>query len=209
MSTGQDLWSFGDLATLWRRGRYNVAIKPSLGQIKEPMQYSHTLVLVPLSIRQVLLCVGCSLLRGLSRCSPAAPKQPLSSGTSLTCFLCLLRAPLNETLVITLNITHSSKHGTIVELPDEVSDSTDLYPYAKSSCYYGATPLSSLCSALQVQIPAGHAKADFQVKADDVGQVTVYLYTNNSNLTGWETWFFLFYLLFCSFLKVEVTIPRS
>ncbi|KAF2984130.1 hypothetical protein EK904_010485, partial [Melospiza melodia maxima] len=65
-----------------------------------------------------------------------------------------LRAPLNETLVITLNITHSSKHSTIVELPDEV------------------------------QFPAGHTQAEFQVKADDVGQVTVYLYPNNSNLTG-------------------------
>lgn len=160
---------------------------PSLDQIKEPVQCSHPLVLVPLSVRQLLLCVGCSLLRGLSRCSPAALKQPLNSGTSLTCFFCLLRAPLNETLVITLNITHSSKHSTIVELPDEVSDRTDLWPYAKSSCYYGATPLSSLCSALQVQFPAGHTKADFPVKADDVGQVTVYLYANNSNSTGWET----------------------
>lgn len=56
--------------------------------------------------------------------------------------------------MITLNITHSSKHSTIVELPDEV------------------------------QFPAGHTKADFQVKADDVGQVTVYLHANNSNLTG-------------------------
>ncbi|NXP55054.1 CTNS protein, partial [Heliornis fulica] len=65
-----------------------------------------------------------------------------------------LRAPLNETLMITLNITHSSKHSTIVELPNEV------------------------------QLPAGHTKADFQVKADDVGQVTVYLYTINFNITG-------------------------
>uniref|UniRef100_A0A8C3QLZ4 Cystinosin, lysosomal cystine transporter n=1 Tax=Cyanoderma ruficeps TaxID=181631 RepID=A0A8C3QLZ4_9PASS len=135
-------------------------------------------------MKQVLLCVGCSDMRGLSRCSPATLKQPLNSGTSLTCFFCLLRAPLNETLVITLNITHSSKHSTIVELPDEVSGRTDLKPYAKSSCYYGATLLSSLCSALQVQFPAGHTKADFEVKADDVGQVTVYLYANNSNLTG-------------------------
>ncbi|KFU86284.1 Cystinosin, partial [Chaetura pelagica] len=64
------------------------------------------------------------------------------------------RPPQNETLVIALNITHSSKHSTIVELPAEV------------------------------QVPAGHTKADFQVKADDVGQVTVYLYAINSNLTG-------------------------
>lgn len=49
--------------------------------------------------------------------------------------------------------------------------------------------LSSLCFALQVQLPAGHTKAEFQVKADDVGQVTVYLYAINSNLTGWETGF--------------------
>ncbi|NWH49136.1 CTNS protein, partial [Fregata magnificens] len=77
----------------------------------------------------------------------------LESGSS-TNVTVSLRAPLNETLVITLNITHSSKPSTIVELPDEV------------------------------QLPAGHTKADFQVKADDVGQVTVYLYTINFNLTG-------------------------
>ncbi|XP_009276459.1 PREDICTED: cystinosin [Aptenodytes forsteri] len=77
----------------------------------------------------------------------------LESGSSTNVTISL-RAPLNETLVITLNITHSSKHSTIVELPDEV------------------------------QLPAGHTKTDFQVKADDVGQVTVYLYTINSNLTG-------------------------
>ncbi|NXN99225.1 CTNS protein, partial [Rhinopomastus cyanomelas] len=65
-----------------------------------------------------------------------------------------LSAPLNETLVITLNVTHSSKHSTIVELPDEV------------------------------HLPAGHTAADFQVKAVDVGQVTVHLYITNSNLTG-------------------------
>ncbi|KFR05487.1 Cystinosin [Opisthocomus hoazin] len=77
----------------------------------------------------------------------------LESGSSTNVTISL-RAPLNETLVIALSITHSSKHSTIVELPDEV------------------------------QLPAGHTKADFQVKADDVGQVTVYLYTINSNLTG-------------------------
>ncbi|XP_018775007.2 cystinosin isoform X1 [Serinus canaria] len=77
----------------------------------------------------------------------------LESGSSTNVTISL-RAPLNETLVITLNITHSSKHSTIVELPDEV------------------------------QFPAGHTEANFQVKADDVGQVTVYLYPNNSNLTG-------------------------
>lgn len=117
---GQDL--LVTLPLVWRRGRYNVAIT---GSDKRTSAISHSLVLIPLSVRQVLLCVGCLLLRGLSRCSPAAPKQPLSSGTSLTCFFCLLRAPLNETLVITLNITHSSKNSTIVELPDEVSESTD------------------------------------------------------------------------------------
>ncbi|XP_032860571.1 cystinosin isoform X1 [Tyto alba] len=77
----------------------------------------------------------------------------LESGSSTNVTISL-RAPLNETLVITLNITHSSKHSTIVELPDEV------------------------------QLPAGHTKAAFQVKADDVGQITVYLYTINYNLTG-------------------------
>ncbi|XP_066058291.1 cystinosin isoform X2 [Chamaea fasciata] len=91
-------------------------------------------------------------LRGLFHHEDAIPAprsaEPLAGAAGAW------RAPLNETLVITLNITHSSKHSTIVELPDEV------------------------------QFPAGHTKADFQVKADDVGQVTVYLYANNSNLTG-------------------------
>ncbi|KGL84373.1 Cystinosin, partial [Tinamus guttatus] len=64
-----------------------------------------------------------------------------------------LRAPLNETLSITLNITYSSKHRTIVELPNEI------------------------------KLPAGLTEVDFQVKADDVGQVTVYLHTSNSNVT--------------------------
>lgn len=49
----------------------------------------------------------------------------MNSGTSLTWLFHLYRAPLNDTLVITLNITHSSKHSTIVELPDEVSDRID------------------------------------------------------------------------------------
>ncbi|NXU53265.1 CTNS protein, partial [Turnix velox] len=77
----------------------------------------------------------------------------LESGSSANVTVSL-RDPLNETLVITLNITHSSKPSSIVELPAEV------------------------------QLPAGHTKTAFQVKADDVGQVTVYLYTINYNLTG-------------------------
>ncbi|KAM9176687.1 cystinosin isoform 1-T2 [Mergus octosetaceus] len=84
----------------------------------------------------------------------SVPEVVLLENGSSTNVTISLRAPLNETLVITLNITHSSKHNTIVELPDEV------------------------------HLPAGHTEADFQVKADDVGQVTVYLYTSNSNLTG-------------------------
>ena len=84
----------------------------------------------------------------------SVPEVVLLENGSSTNVTISLRAPLNDTLVITLNITHSSKHSTIVELPDEI------------------------------QLPAGHTKAGFQVKADDVGQVTVYLYTSNSNLTG-------------------------
>ncbi|NXY81186.1 CTNS protein, partial [Alcedo cyanopectus] len=84
----------------------------------------------------------------------SAPEVVSLENGSSTNVTISLRAPLNETLVITLNITYSSKQSTIVELPDEV------------------------------QLPAGHTKANFQVKADDVGQVTVNLYTINSNLTG-------------------------
>ncbi|KYO33783.1 cystinosin [Alligator mississippiensis] len=64
------------------------------------------------------------------------------------------RSAANETLVITFSVTYSSKNGTIVELPG------------------------------QVDFPAGLTNSTFQVKAKDVGQVTVYLHTNNSNQTG-------------------------
>ncbi|NXR61023.1 CTNS protein, partial [Rhadina sibilatrix] len=97
----------------------------------------------------------------------------LESGSSTNVTISL-RAPLNETLVITLNITHSSKHSTIVELPDEV------------------------------QFPAGHTKADFQVKADDVGQVTVYLYANNSNLTGPRIQFQVFHSIIVRYVDEVV-----
>ncbi|XP_074869746.1 cystinosin [Carettochelys insculpta] len=73
---------------------------------------------------------------------------------SLTNVTVTLSAPLNETLVITFNVTYSSKNGTIVELPD------------------------------QVILPAGLSKSGFPAKAKDVGQVTVYLHASNSNQTG-------------------------
>lgn len=103
----------------------------------------------PVLLLTLVLLVHCDGVIVLS-----VPEVVLLENGSSTNVTISLRAPLNDTLVITLNITHSSKHSTIVELPDEI------------------------------QLPAGHTKAGFQVKADDVGQVTVYLYTSNSNLTG-------------------------
>uniref|UniRef100_A0A8C8SF26 Cystinosin n=1 Tax=Pelusios castaneus TaxID=367368 RepID=A0A8C8SF26_9SAUR len=73
---------------------------------------------------------------------------------SLTNVTVTLSAPLNETLVITFNVTYSSKNRTIVELPD------------------------------QVILSAGLSNSSFQVKAKDVGQVTAYLQSSDSNQTG-------------------------
>ncbi|XP_042298309.1 cystinosin [Sceloporus undulatus] len=65
-----------------------------------------------------------------------------------------LSPPLNETLEITFNVTYSSKENhTIVELPKEVI------------------------------VAAGLKETHFQVRAKDVGQVTVYLQSNASNAT--------------------------
>ncbi|XP_031211035.1 cystinosin isoform X5 [Mastomys coucha] len=63
------------------------------------------------------------------------------------------RHPLNVTLVITFEITFSSKNLTIVELPDEVI------------------------------VPRGEKNASFQVTSQNIGQVTVFLHGNHSNQT--------------------------
>ncbi|XP_067165940.1 cystinosin isoform X3 [Apteryx mantelli] len=102
-----------------------------------------------------LLCLSLALLGpGDGAIVLSVPEVVSLENGSSTNITISLRAPLNETLLITLNITYSSKHRTIVELPNEI------------------------------KLPAGLTKVDFQVKADDVGQVTVYLHTSNSNLTG-------------------------
>ncbi|KAM7139548.1 cystinosin isoform 2-T2 [Macrochelys suwanniensis] len=102
-----------------------------------------------------VLCFSFSLLK---LCDGAVvlsvPEVVSLENGSLTNVTVTLSAPLNETLVITFNVTYSSKNGTIVELPD------------------------------QVILPTGLNKSSFQVKAKDVGQVTVYLHASNSNQTG-------------------------
>ncbi|XP_063002669.1 cystinosin [Elgaria multicarinata webbii] len=66
-----------------------------------------------------------------------------------------LSAPANETLVITFNVTYSSKGNlTIVQLPS------------------------------QVVVAAGQKNTSFQVRAKAVGQMTVYLHSNALNQTG-------------------------
>ncbi|CAI9591405.1 unnamed protein product [Staurois parvus] len=62
--------------------------------------------------------------------------------------------PLNETAVFTFNITYTSKNKTIVHLPGQIV----LLPKSKQST--------------------------FTVAAEDVGQVTAYLYSNNSRTAG-------------------------
>ncbi|XP_037736449.1 cystinosin isoform X1 [Chelonia mydas] len=107
--------------------------------------------------RWPLLSVLCFSLSLLKLCDGAimlsVPEVVSVEKGSLTNITVTLSAPLNETLVITFNITYSSKNGTIVELPD------------------------------QVILPAG-LNSSFQVKAKDVGQVTVYLHASNANETG-------------------------
>ncbi|XP_074830759.1 cystinosin isoform X4 [Natator depressus] len=107
--------------------------------------------------RWLLLSVLCFSLSLLKLCDGAimlsVPEVVSVEKGSLTNITVTLSAPLNETLVITFNITYSSKNGTIVELPN------------------------------QVILPAG-LNSSFQVKAKDVGQVTVYLHASNANETG-------------------------
>ncbi|KAM9118075.1 cystinosin [Pangshura tecta] len=98
------------------------------------------------SLSLLKLCDGAIML--------SVPEVVSLENGSLTNVTVILSAPLNETLVITFNVTYSSKNGTIVELPD------------------------------QVILPTGLNNSSFQVKAKDVGQVTVYLHASNSNLTG-------------------------
>ncbi|XP_067824147.1 cystinosin-like [Heptranchias perlo] len=64
-----------------------------------------------------------------------------------------LSAPLQETVVITFNVTFSSKPTCIVQLPE------------------------------QIMLPKSVSSKSFTVEGIEVGQVTVYLETNNSNLT--------------------------
>ncbi|XP_055983286.1 cystinosin [Sorex fumeus] len=65
-----------------------------------------------------------------------------------------LQHPLNETLVITLEITFCSKNVTILTLPNEVV------------------------------VPPGVTHSSFQVTSENVGQVTIYLHGNHSNQTS-------------------------
>ncbi|XP_058416030.1 cystinosin isoform X1 [Diceros bicornis minor] len=65
-----------------------------------------------------------------------------------------LQHPLNTTLAITFEITFRSKNITILEFPDEVV------------------------------VPPGVTNSSFQVKSQNVGQVTVFLHGNHSNQTG-------------------------
>lgn len=82
----------------------------------------------------------------------APPTVKLVNGSSTNVSI-TLGHPLNATLVITFEITFSSKNLTIVELPDEVI------------------------------VPRGEKNASFQVTSQNIGQVTVYLHGNHSNQT--------------------------
>ncbi|XP_004684823.2 PREDICTED: cystinosin isoform X1 [Condylura cristata] len=82
---------------------------------------------------------------------PSTVKLENGSSTNISI---ALQHPLNETLVITFEITFRSKNVTILELPDEVV------------------------------VPPGMTDSSFQVTSQNVGQVTVYLHGNHSNQTS-------------------------
>ncbi|XP_005399778.2 PREDICTED: cystinosin isoform X2 [Chinchilla lanigera] len=88
------------------------------------------------------------------------PVVKLENGSSANISI-TLGQPLNETLVITLEITFQSKNSTILELPNEVV------------------------------VPPGVTQSSFQVTSQNVGQVTVRLHRNHSNQTSSRILFFV------------------
>nr|XP_045013964.1 cystinosin isoform X1 [Jaculus jaculus]XP_045013965.1 cystinosin isoform X1 [Jaculus jaculus] len=88
------------------------------------------------------------------------PIVKLENGSS-TNVRVTLGHPLNETLVITFEITFRSKNITILELPDEVV------------------------------LPPGRTNSSFQVTSQNVGQLTIYLHGNHSNQTSTRILFFV------------------
>nr|XP_056721006.1 cystinosin [Euleptes europaea] len=86
--------------------------------------------------------------------SLSVPKEVSLENGTVANITATLSTPAKEALVITFNVTYSSKNTTIIELPDHVI------------------------------IPVGLKKTNFQVRAEDVGQVTVYLCANQSSQTG-------------------------
>ncbi|XP_006922260.2 cystinosin isoform X1 [Pteropus alecto] len=81
------------------------------------------------------------------------PTVKLENGSSTNVSI-TLQHPLNETLVITFEITFRSKNISILELPDKVV------------------------------VPPRVTNSSFQVTSQNVGQITVHLHGNNSNQTG-------------------------
>lgn len=100
----------------------------------------------------------CLLLASLKDCDGtpilSVPENVLLENGSGANITVSLSSPANETLLITFNVTFSSKNTTIVELPS------------------------------QLTLTAGLKKITFQVKAEAVGQVTAFLHSNWSNQTG-------------------------
>ncbi|KAM3854848.1 cystinosin isoform 1-T1 [Vipera latastei] len=85
----------------------------------------------------------------------SAPEEVSLENHSVQTITLAFRAPANETMAVSFNVTFTSKKNvTIVELPD------------------------------QVIIPAGQKEAHFLVSAKEVGQVTVYLQVNTSHQIG-------------------------
>lgn len=109
-------------------------------------------------IRNWLIIFILSLLKLIEKCestvSLTVPPVVKLEKDSSANVSLALGYPLNASFVITFEITFRSKNITILELPDEVV------------------------------VPPGVTNTSFQVRSQNVGQVTAYLHGNHSNQTG-------------------------
>ncbi|XP_067824067.1 cystinosin-like [Heptranchias perlo] len=105
-----------------------------------------TVLLVP------ICCLLCSTLQGESAVTLEAPEIVDLEIGSLRNISVAPSAPLQETVIVTFNVTFSSKWASIVELPEHIT-----------------LPSNSVSSTF------------FPVRGVEVGQVTVYLQNNSSS----------------------------
>ncbi|XP_037347375.1 cystinosin isoform X2 [Talpa occidentalis] len=134
------------------RGFHPLALAPALrkwivpSSLKLRNMIRRWLIFILFSLKLIEKCESTVALT-----VPSTVKLENGSSTNISI---ALQHPLNETLVITFEVTFRSKNVTILELPDEVV------------------------------VPPGMINSSFQVTSRNVGQVTVYLHGNHSNQTS-------------------------